>query len=543
MYNKIEKYFILQKEDFKLEKITVLMLIFLLSVTLVPVGAFAGSTTPEAPKAPAGSWVEGPPPNRVDPAKPALLFVHGLNSSAEVWTKNDNDMLQLARDAGYQTATINLYDANGTSQDMWDNGKLLADKIKVISNHFGKKLIIIAHSKGGVDTQTALVYNGAAPYVQRVITLSSPHHGSQLADLAYSSWAGWLADIVGSQNPGTSTLQTSYMKYFRSKTDALSNATTIPFFTFAGDNWSGGSASYILGGLYLSSFGKNDGVVTVDNAKLPGGRIVKVGPWDHAKVRTGSYVFSLIQPYLQANTPALNQETEALSAASSLTASALQSTYGEIDNSYFIRGGDYNGKASEILTVENGVKSIDLDWISDKRVSKLELTKPDGTSEIVNLKAGYDDEIFAGAWHHNAVIQNPKPGIYKLNATIPDTGAYLLIARYQAAQVPELKYNLNAVGPKLNLQPQDSPKSVTQVTYQVQYYGDPQQGMTPASKGLTVQQKTVNPTGQIELSKADKPGMYSVTYEIEGTTKAGYPYRRTAVQSIYIDADGNKYVD
>lgn len=96
-------------------------------------------------------------------------------------------MLQQARDAGYQTAAINLYDANGTSQDMWDNGKLLADKIKVISNHFGKKLIVIAHSKGGVDTQTTLVYNRAAPYVQRVITLSSPHYGSQLADLAYSS--------------------------------------------------------------------------------------------------------------------------------------------------------------------------------------------------------------------------------------------------------------------------------------------------------------------------------------------------------------------
>nr|WP_223264026.1 hypothetical protein [Paenibacillus sp. IHB B 3084] len=109
--------------------------------------------------------------------------------------------------------------------------------------------------------------------------------------------------------------------------------------------------------------------------------------------------------------------------------------------------------------------------------------------------------------------------------------------------MPELKYKLNAVGPKLNLEPQNSPDSVTQVTYQVQYYGDPQQGMTPATKGLTVQQKTVNPTGQIELSKADKPGIYSVTYEINGTTEAGYPYRRTAVQSVYIDADGNKYVD
>lgn len=153
-----------------MKKITVLMLIFLLSVTLVPVGAFAGSTTPQPPKDPAGSWAEGPPPNRVDPAKPALLFVHGLNSSAEVWTKNDNDMLQRARDAGYQTATINLYDTTGTSQDMWDNGKLLADKIKVISNHFGKSLSSSPTAKVewilkplSYITEPLLMYNVSSP--------------------------------------------------------------------------------------------------------------------------------------------------------------------------------------------------------------------------------------------------------------------------------------------------------------------------------------------------------------------------------------------
>lgn len=358
MYNRLGKILYFTKEDSKLEKDHRFDAYFLVICDACTCRRFCRFYDFPTAEAPARSWTEGSPPNRVDPAKLVLLFVHGLNSSAEVWTNSNNDMLQRARDAGYHTAVINLYDANGTSQDMWDNGKLLADKIKVkvISNHFGKKLIVIAHSKGGVDTLTALVYNRAAPYVQHVITLSSPHYGSQLVDLAYSSWAGWLADIFGSQNPGTSTLQTSYMKYFRSKTDSLSNATTIPFFTFAGDNWSDCSASYILGRLYLSTFGKNDGVVTFDNAKLPGERVVKAGPWDHAKVRTGSYVFPLIQPYLQANTPALNQETEALPAASSLTASVLQSTYSEIDNSYFIRGGKFKGQASEALTVENGVK-------------------------------------------------------------------------------------------------------------------------------------------------------------------------------------------
>ena len=53
------------------------------------------------------------------------------------------------------------------------NGKLLAEKLKEIYDVFGRKLIVIGHSKGGVDTQSALVYHNAHPYVEKVITLGS----------------------------------------------------------------------------------------------------------------------------------------------------------------------------------------------------------------------------------------------------------------------------------------------------------------------------------------------------------------------------------
>src|SRR5699024_4875775 len=161
-----------------------------------------------------GEWYAGDAPENPVANAPVLLFVPGLNNVAQVFWE-ENDMYETAREAGYQTAFIQLYDAGGASADMWDNGELLAEKTEEISAHFDNRPItIIAYSKGGVDTQTALTYYGANEYVESVITLSSPHHGSQLADLAYSSWASWLADLIGAKGDGTYSMQMGNMEAF-----------------------------------------------------------------------------------------------------------------------------------------------------------------------------------------------------------------------------------------------------------------------------------------------------------------------------------------
>lgn len=105
------------------------------SITTSPVQA-GKPTNPNTGGTP-GSWTVGAAPERVDPSKPAILFVHGLNSSANVWYEN-NDMYEQAYNNGYQTSFINLYDITGTSESMWDNGRLLSGKIREISEHFGK---------------------------------------------------------------------------------------------------------------------------------------------------------------------------------------------------------------------------------------------------------------------------------------------------------------------------------------------------------------------------------------------------------------------
>ncbi len=101
---------------------------------------------------------------------PVLVFVHGAGGLAEDWWKETehygvNDMYVTAFDAGYRTAFVDLND-NGTRwpiETIWVNGRTLARQITAIADHYGVETVdVVSHSKGGVDTQTAIVYFGAA---------------------------------------------------------------------------------------------------------------------------------------------------------------------------------------------------------------------------------------------------------------------------------------------------------------------------------------------------------------------------------------------
>ena len=213
-------------------------------------------------------------------SKPVIVFVHGKSSSAEVWLQ-DNDMYQRAYSYGYRTAFVNL----GPESSMWDNGSLLHNLLNFISGYFSSSdLIVIAHSKGGIDTETAIFHYGNSN-VKQVITLSTPYWGSPLADLAYSWWVWWLAEILGLTTDATYVLQTGYMAWFRSITDPLYDSNPVPTYSYSG--WFDGTPftwpwrdNYCLSAIcwgqwYLSwhggscSEGGNDGAVTYSSAHKP----------------------------------------------------------------------------------------------------------------------------------------------------------------------------------------------------------------------------------------------------------------------------------
>ncbi|WP_052019732.1 esterase/lipase family protein [Mesobacillus boroniphilus] len=121
------------------------MSLLMVLMLMVPVAAKAGDFGGGSSGTP-GTWYVGSNPSWVDSAKAPIVFIHGYNSSASVWW-NGNDMYQTALANGYQTAFIDLY----SEKDMWDNGAMLAGKLKQIYEYFGnKKLVMVGHSKGGL---------------------------------------------------------------------------------------------------------------------------------------------------------------------------------------------------------------------------------------------------------------------------------------------------------------------------------------------------------------------------------------------------------
>ncbi len=558
-----------------------------IALPILPGHAYMAPVNPIVAATP-GAWSAGETPPNLSPDKPVILFVHGLTSQAKIWYE-DNDMYQYAYNNGYQTAFINMYDITGTPEDMWKDGELLAAKIKEISQRYGgKKIVIVAHSKGGVDTQAALVRYNAYPYVSRVITLSTPHHGSELADLAYSSWAGWLADLVGSQSPGTSSLQTSYMQYFRSEMNKDPDVNKVPFYTMSGDKWSGSSkASYTFGGAYLSLFGSNDGVVTTASAMLPGAKLIRSGPWNHATVRTGSYTFDLFKPYIGTVSGAVASTASAAGSLSS-SRSALTSVdtdvyggeatvsgnvYGTVQSDQtqpssptatapnatnssdahatadaalpnghlYVRGGQSTSTASEALTVEDGVRSITIDWMSNKPLRELQLIAPDGTRQNVQVQSAKDDDIFKGAYHQIVQLPTPVAGNWQVRGVSDGSGAYLMTAVYDSSTIQANLYASGSSGTlDMQLQTEGLRSEGTTTQSTIDYYDTDGKKIAPPT---TIQRSLV--AGQLEANipnpSAGKPSSYVITTDISGVTAAGKPYKRTLIKSVYVDANGQTY--
>ncbi|MGM7722807.1 PGAP1-like alpha/beta domain-containing protein [Metabacillus sp. Hm71] len=481
---------------------------------LLPPLSHACSFGKDDPSGIPGQWYVGTKPSNVSPSKYPILFIHGLNSSSKTWW-NENNMYDTAYQNSYETAFIDLH----PTKNMWDNGKLLAGKIRDISNYFGEKVVIVAHSKGGIDAQSALVHYGAFPYVERVITLSAPHYGSQLADLAYSSWAGWLTGIIGSKNDATYSLQTGYMNYFRSKTDYHANASKNPFYTFGGTKWGSFGSSLYWGGLYLSGYGANDGAVTVNSSKLSYGTELKVGEWNHTTIKEGTSTFHLFKPYLNE----LYETAGSTIQAQDFVAAA------STDLASYTRGGEFTTKQQESFVVEEGVKEITINWISSVPVTELTLKDPTNkpyTSFTIEKDAtGY----FSNAYHHSLTIQNPQSGQWSLNAESDKLARYLLNITFDSPLLENLKIDLTDKNIKFNTK--DSRVQI-KTDLMVEYYknGKLKMGNILIKEGHD---------GSFKLPKIGE-GVYNITIDMTGKLDK-QRFQRTMIKTVYIDAAGKVY--
>ncbi len=276
------------------------------------------------------------PPGGAD--APVLVFVHGYGGLAIDWWffnfgSGFNDMYDLAYSAGYRTAfvTDNLTGDAANCEvlrrpviSVFDAGDVLKQQLEYITAHYNvDQVSIVAHSKGGVDSQTAIVFSGAANMVNNVFTLSSPHQGEILADLVWSAsdipGLGDLLDFFG-KDEGLRTLRVNNMEVYRLYADEQSVNDQISYYSAGGTGWQGSGGITEIGGFILQLLGyDNDGVVTVESTYLPYALPFFVADYNHNEMYQGSNVFHYIQDVLTA---------EPLTAAlSGPTTGAVNTTY------------------------------------------------------------------------------------------------------------------------------------------------------------------------------------------------------------------------
>lgn len=392
-----------------------------------------GSSTPGGTP---GTWYLGAAPPNVDYTKPVLLFVHGKGSSAQTWWTatsyhGTNDMYTYAYNNGYRTAFVDLY----PDQGMWDNGSMLNGLTDRIRSYFGvSKVTVIAHSKGGVDANAAAVHYGAAGKLSRIITLGSPHRGTPLADMAYSNWTWWLAELFGQTDEATYTMQTGYMDYFRSVTDG--KISYPPYYTLSGYKCGPAFTAMWYGCMAIS--GEDDGVVPVWSTRIPGGTHLKEGYWDHDEIKMGSRTWSYFAPYIRtASTGMAVAQAGLVAAASGVSDVTPGAVRPAAPRNLILRGDRVAGSATATLPVESGVRSASFTLYTSNQAFAATLTGPDGEAlRIAPAQQVPADLPLQGLWAGGVEVIAPTAGAW--NLAVDGEGGYLLVVNLESDLTADL---------------------------------------------------------------------------------------------------------
>ncbi|WP_335869471.1 esterase/lipase family protein [Bacillus sp. 2205SS5-2] len=511
-----------------MKKLKLVSSLFLLVFLLLPSSMIASENANASVPSPAGvtdtpgTWFVGAIPNNVNPNKSPIVFVQGLHGNAKEWWKETvyygkNDMYQHAYLNGYRTAFVQLEDSTGgDAADMWHNGKMLANMLEEIYDYFGEKVTIVAHSKGGVDTQAALVHYGAWPFVDDVITLSTPHSGSPLADLAYSWYAGWLAELIERTDDGTYSMQTGEMEKFRSLIDNNENAFKNNYYTASGTGWGPLFSALWFGGLYLG--GDNDGLVPVWSTQLPYGKHFYSGGdnINHDNIRTGSSSFKQIDAILSGS-------------ATSFSPTSFSSE--SVDSNYIpeqlLRGDSLasNIAVTEMIPVESGNHQVVFQVMTSGSDVNLTLTSPKGKQYSQSSKqyTNYvDKDYFKDAFIQTFKINKPEAGKWKISMESKKEDAYFIVTNFQGSK------SLNMTWSELERKAKDTKNFTKQ--------------KDSSSKKIKIDKKIKNKKPNqtkremehsVDFNNVMESTTSNVTYEIIGTTKNGEKYYRTAVKSYY----------
>lgn len=466
-----------------------------------------------------GAWYAGAMPQGVGVQdRPVLVFVPGLAQTGPSWWREDefygmNDMYTLALADGFRTAFVSFAPPGAKPLDMWQNGRILAWQLGDICRYFRvPSVIAVAHSKGGVDAEAAAAWFGAAPLMEKLVTLSTPHWGSQLADLAYSSFAWHLAERTGAHSDGCYVMQTEYMAEFRRLTEGC--PTPRSFETFAGRGGGPPLTKLWAGGLVLERFGPNDCIVTVQNAQNPRARHLMTLDYNHSQMRMGRFLWPWVR-YAAAGVPVIPAEQGAAIAAVPAAAQAPQSPVGEI-----LRGGPLTHGIDEAFYIDSTAEAAEF-CVTMAGGRPPVLTGPDGKAPGAFETARARD----GTVRYILRALHPAPGKWTLKAPAGQ-GAYLAMLRL---------FGMPDARPAGSGAPIGNLRSQVRVLRTLPGRIEPVAEFEQNGEAL---QAAAGPSGPAyalpeKLQKLDG-GLYSLETTLTGELGDGSPYQRTVQRSLLV---------
>ena len=128
-----------------------------------------------------------------------ILLVHGYGCSRGVWWL----MRRRLEAAGHVVASVSLFPPAAA---IGRQVAQLKDRIEAVCSATGsKQVILLTHSMGGLVARSYLARHGIA-HVAKLLTLSAPHQGSELARLGFGGAARdmvpgnlWLRDMASEE--------------------------------------------------------------------------------------------------------------------------------------------------------------------------------------------------------------------------------------------------------------------------------------------------------------------------------------------------------
>ena len=236
-------------------------------------------------------------PNNIDLSKNVLVFVHGYRCSGKIWTTNNN-IINKAVLSGYRTAIVEL----NPSDNIVSNGSMLTAQLReILIKYDVDKTVLICHCKGGIDVQSAIYHNNADTYIQSVITLSSPHWGTPIADIVFNNDVKQIKEETKEHHvKAMYDIQSSVMLSFRHVFDNDPRCASVPFFTVAATGKDKISNIFKVGSQkeFLNIFGPNDGFIPLYSTKKPGAIHIATIQASHSNITNHKKLWDIIEPYI-----------------------------------------------------------------------------------------------------------------------------------------------------------------------------------------------------------------------------------------------------